>query len=37
MKLLIAGEVNPDLILHECWIFPAAVNEVRGKDMNLVC
>jgi sugar/nucleoside kinase (ribokinase family) len=36
MKVLIAGEVNPDLILQECGVFPAAGKEVRVQDMNLV-
>jgi sugar/nucleoside kinase (ribokinase family) len=35
MNVLIAGEVNPDLILQECGIFPEAGKEVRVQDMNL--
>ena len=35
MKVLVAGELNPDLVLRDCRIFPEPGKEVWAKDLDL--
>ena len=35
-KILVAGELNPDMILHGCGAFPTAGKEVLARDFAMV-
>jgi sugar/nucleoside kinase (ribokinase family) len=35
VNVLVAGELNPDLILRDCTIFPAPGKEVQAKDFDV--